>query len=196
MMYSEKKFDLPTLEGLSKESVGAHLALYAGYVKNFNAIETALADEMKKPEGNAHILAELTRRLPFEFNGARLHEHYFSQWEGGIKALDEKSVVGTALAKQFGSIGDWEHIFKGIASMRGVGWAILYFDPVQKMFHNVWVDQHHQGHFATLPIILALDVWEHAFIADYGTTGRGKYIDACFKNYNWSVMEERYTHTA
>lgn len=50
-----------------------------------------------------------------------------------------------------------------------------------------------QGHFVTLPIILALDVWEHAFILDYGAQGKGKYIDAFFKNLNWDVMEKRYS---
>jgi len=44
----------------------------------------------------------------------------------------------------------------------------------------------------TLPIILALDVWEHAFLLDYGAQGKGKYIDAFFKNLNWGIIEERF----
>ena len=192
MTYTEKKFNLPTLDGLSKESVDAHLALYAGYVKNFNAITTLLADLGKDPEKNAHAIAELVRRLPFEFDGMRLHEYYFSQWEGGPAELSAESPLHLALAAQFGTYEAWEKEFKSVCAMRGPGWAILYWDSEGKMFHKVWVEQHHQGHFATLPIIVALDVWEHAFVADYGTTGRGKSIDACLKNYNWSVMEERF----
>ena len=177
MIYTEKKFNLAVLEGLSKDSVDQHLALYAGYVKNFNDLSA---------------LAEFDRRLPFEFDGMRLHEYYFEQFETGSASLATSSALRAELAKQFGSFDAWEKQFRAVGAMRGPGWAILYFDPSQKMFHNVWVEQHHQGHFAALPIILALDVWEHAFVIDYGTAGRGKYIDACFKNYNWSVMDERF----
>ncbi|MDE2213061.1 MAG: superoxide dismutase [Patescibacteria group bacterium] len=193
MQYSETKFDLPSLEGLSKESVDAHLGLYSGYVKNFNQLAEVRGELMRDPEKNAHAIAEITRRISFEFDGMRLHEYYFSQWEKGVKTLSQKSDFAAALAKQFGSISDWEKQFRSVASMRGPGWAILYFDPRGNFFHNAWIEQHHQGHFATLPVIVALDVWEHAFVKDYGVAGRGKYIEACFKNYNWSVMEERFS---
>ena len=77
--------------------------------------------------------------------------------------------------------------------MRGPGWAILYYDTVAKQFQAGFVGEQHQGHFATLPIILALDVWEHAFLLDYGALGKTKYIDAFFKNLNWGVVEKRFT---
>jgi Fe-Mn family superoxide dismutase len=59
-------------------------------------------------------------------------------------------------------------------------------------FHIGFSEQQHQGHFATLPIILALDVWEHAYLLDYGVAGKDKYIDAFFKNLNWFVLESRF----
>lgn len=196
MTYQEKKFDLPKLQDISKESVEAHLGLYAGYVKNFNALQIALLELMKDTEKNTHALAELVRRLAFEWNGMRLHEYYFTQWQIGPTPLITNEAFGTALARQFGTYGSWEAQFKSIALMRGVGWAILYFDPAAGFFHNAWVGEHMQGHFATLPIILALDMWEHAFVAQYGTTGKKPYIDACFKNYNWAVMEKRFSDIA
>ena len=39
--------------------------------------------------------------------------------------------------------------------------------------------------------ILALDVWEHTYILDYGASGKGKYVDAFFKNLNWEVVAAR-----
>lgn len=196
MVYQEKKFDLPTLQDLSKESVEAHLGLYVGYVKNFNALQAVQQELLKDPEKNAHALSEIVRRLAFEWNGMRLHEYYFSQWEQGPTPLITNEALGTAIAQQFGTYGSWEAQFKSIALMRGVGWAILYFDPTAGVFHNAWVGEHMQGHFATLPIILALDMWEHAFVAQYGTTGKKPYIDVCFKNYNWAVMERRFSDIA
>lgn len=198
MLYEEKKFNLPEMVGLSKESVEAHLGLYAGYVKNFNGI-TALASELMKDsdlpaqaEKNAYAISELMRRRSFEFGGMRLHELYFAQWEDGIKEITKDSPLYTALSQGFGSVETAVTHIKKVGMMRGPGWSILYWDPAVKQFLVGFSEQQHQGHFVTLPIILALDVWEHAYLLDYGTTGRAKYIDACFANYNWAVMEERF----
>jgi Fe-Mn family superoxide dismutase len=190
MEYTSRTFSLPSLDGISQKSVEEHLGLYQGYVKNFNAIAAKLVEYAQDTEKNAHALSELIRRKSFEFDGMRLHEYYFEQLEGGAKELNKDS----ALAKEFEKAyhGYFKEYFKAIGNMRGPGWAILYFDPIYKEFQAGFVGEQHQGHFATLPIILALDVWEHAFLLDYGAQGKGKYIDAFFKNLNWSVIEKRF----
>jgi Fe-Mn family superoxide dismutase len=190
MEYAAKKFDLPTLDGISDESVKQHLALYEGYVKNFNAIAAKLVEYAADSEKNALALSELIRRKSFEFDGMRLHEYYFEQFEGGPKALDGTSVLGQAMEKAYKTY--FQEYFKAIGNMRGPGWAILYWDPVGKEFQAGFAGEQHQGHFATLPIILALDVWEHCFLLDYGATGKGKYLEAFFKNLNWGVVEKRF----
>ena len=190
MEYSAKKFTLPSLDGISDESVKQHLALYEGYVKNFNAISAKLVEYAADTEKNAHALSELVRRKSFEFDGMRLHEHYFEQFEGSSKALDENSALGKTLMNEYH--GYFQEYFKAIGNMRGPGWAMLYYDPIGKQFQTGFAGEQHQGHFVTLPIILALDVWEHAFILDHGASGKGKYLDAFFKNLNWGVMEKRF----
>ena len=192
MEYKEKKFDLPELEGISKKSVEEHLGLYAGYVKNFNAISSMLPEYAKDPEKHAHALAELIRRRSFEFGGMRLHELYFSQFEGGTSPLSSESALAKAIETEYHKPEYFLAMFRAIALMRGPGWAILYYDPIGKQLLSGFSGEQHQGHFVTLPIILALDVWEHAYILDYGAAGKGKYIDAFFKNLNWSVMEKRF----
>src|SRR6185503_20988081 len=101
--YEAKKFNLPSLEGISDESVKQHLSLYEGYVKNFNAISAKLPEYAKDSEGNAHALSELIRRRSFEFDGMRLHEYYFEQFEGGAKELDKNSALGQAFEKEYKS---------------------------------------------------------------------------------------------
>lgn len=192
MQYQEKKFTLPPLDGISAKSVEEHLGLYAGYVKNFNAISAAIEDLLKNADKNALAIAELRRRHSFEFDGMLLHEHYFPQFEGASAPLSESSALAQALAKHWGSAGAAEQRLRQTAAMRGPGWSILYYNPANSAFHMSFVGEQHNGHFATLPIIVALDVWEHAFILDYGAAGKAKYIDAFFKNLNWSVCEERF----
>lgn len=190
MEYTAKTFTLPPLDGISQKSIDEHLGLYQGYVKNFNAITTKIAEYAKEDtEKHAHALSELVRRKSFEFDGMRLHELYFAQFEGGTAPLATDSELGKLLAAEYQ--GHFEQYFKAIGNMRGPGWAILYWDPIGKQLQTGFSGEQHQGHFVTLPVILALDVWEHAFLLDYGALGKGKYIDAFFKNLNWNVVAER-----
>src|SRR3989344_5564118 len=166
-MYEEKKFDVPELDGISKKSVEEHLGLYSGYVKNFNAISSLLMEYAKDSEKHAHALSELIRRRSFEFGGMRLHELYFPQFEGGPAPLPTSGAFTDAIAKDYHKPEWLIEMLKAIAKMRGPGWAILYWDPEGKQFLTGFSGEQHQGHFVTLPIILALDVWEHSYILDY-----------------------------
>jgi len=196
MTYQEKKFSIPTLEGISQKSVEEHLALYGGYVKNFNAISALLGEYAKDSEKNAHALSELIRRRSFEFGGMRLHELYFAQLEGGATPLTTGGELAKQLEAEYHKLEHFIAMFHAIALMRGPGWAILYFDPEAKQFLTGFSGEQHQGHFATLPVLLALDVWEHAYLLDYGALGKAKYIDAFFKNLNWGVVEKRFSDIA
>ena len=191
MDYTPKTFTIPALDDISQKSVDEHLGLYQGYVKNFNAIAKKLVEYAADTEKNAHALSELIRRKSFEFDGMRLHELYFEQFEGGAKALDESSALAEAFKKEYREF--FKEYFTAIGLMRGPGWAMLYYDPIGKQFQAGFSGEQHQGHFVTLPVILALDVWEHAFILDYGAQGKAKYIEAFFKNLNWKVVEERFS---
>lgn len=190
--YSPQTFNIPELDGISAESIKQHIGLYEGYVKNFNAISKLMPEYAKDSEKHAHALSELIRRRSFEFGGMRLHEHYFTQFEGGASAMPTSGAFYDALAEEYGKPEHLEPYLKAIGNMRGPGWAILYWDPQAEKFLAGFVGEQHQGHFVTLPIILALDVWEHAFLLDYGAAGKGKYLDAFFKNLNWNVIEKRF----
>jgi superoxide dismutase, Fe-Mn family len=196
MEYTPRSFTIPQLDGISEKSVEEHLGLYAGYVKNFNAMSALLTEYAQDSTKHAHALSELIRRRSFEFDGMRLHELYFEQLEHSGAALSLESAFAVALAQEYGSVESFVQMFRAIALMRGPGWALLYWDPLAKQFLTGFSGEQHQGHFATLPIILALDVWEHAFLLDYGAQGKGSYVDAFFKNLNWGVIEQRFaSHT-
>lgn len=196
MQYEAKSFDIPELEGMSAEGIKQHIGLYEGYVKNFNAISAALPEYAKDSEKNAHALSELIRRRSFEFGGMRLHEYYFPQFEGGAQPLNPESAFAAQLRKDYHQIEHFEPYFKAIGNMRGPGWAMLYWDAQAEQLLAGFTGEQHQGHFVTLPIVLALDVWEHTYLLDHGASGKGKYLDAFFKNLNWSVVEERFARVS
>lgn len=189
MQYTEQTFNLPELQGLSKRQIDAHLKLYAGYVKNVNAAQTQIAELKNDSAKHAVALAEVKRRFGFEFNGMRLHELYF-------EALGNKNethgALADALAKQWGSFEVWREEFIAVGMMRGIGWALLTYDTKNDAFHNVWVSDHELGHLGGLPILLAMDVWEHAFLLDYPPSERNTYITAFFDNLRWDMCESRF----
>ncbi len=190
--FEEMKFNIGELKGISVKNIEEHLKLYAGYVKNANLIKEKIAEYKQDAEKNAYVLGELQRRFGFEFNGMRNHEYYFRALEGGPKPVQENSELAKAGMEEWPSYENWLEEFKAIALTRGIGWAMLYYDPETKRLLNAWVDEQHLGQLATCKIILALDMWEHAFVYDYPTSEKKKYVEAFFENLNWEVIEENF----
>ncbi len=177
------------MEGFSDTLLSNHFTLYQGYVTNTNKVLDALAAMLKEGKVATPEYAELKRRLGWEFNGMRLHEYYFENL-GGKGALDKSGRLTRKLAQGFDSYEAWEKDFRATAAMRGIGWTILYQDNMTDRLMNQWINEHDIGHPAGCTPILVLDVFEHAFMLDYGLK-RADYIEAFFKNINWDVAEAR-----
>lgn len=188
--FEEQKFNIPELKGISKRNIEEHLKLYAGYVKHANLILEKITELKKDSEKNAYALGEINRRFGFEFNGMRNHEVYFRSLEGEAKPLAQDGAFAKAVAEHWGSFDAWLAEFKAIALTRGIGWACLYYDPVSKELLNAWVDEQHMGQLANSTLILGLDMWEHAFVADYQPSGKKQYVEDFFVNVNWRVIEK------
>jgi Fe-Mn family superoxide dismutase len=177
------------MKGFSDILLNNHFTLYQGYVTNTNKIMDTLSDMLKGGKVGTPEYNELKRRFGFEFNGMRLHEYYFENL-GGKVALNRSGKLGKKLVEDFGGYESWEKDFKGTATMRGIGWAILYQDNLTGKLINQWINEHETGHPAGCTPILILDVFEHAFMIDYGLK-RADYIEAFFNNVNWDAVETR-----
>ena len=188
-VYLVKPFDrLLGMKGFSDTMLKNHFLLYQGYVVNTNktleAIRTSAVDGRTSAE-----LMELRRRLGWEWNGMRLHELYFGNL-GGKTPAARNGKFAIAVGKEFGDFDAWLKDFTAVASMRGVGWAVVYQDDTTGRLFNVWVNEHDGGNLAGCRPILVLDVFEHAFFTDYQLK-RSEYLQAFFDNVNWDVVEDR-----
>ncbi|MDP2952568.1 MAG: Fe-Mn family superoxide dismutase, partial [Chloroflexota bacterium] len=105
-------------------------------------------------------------------------------------ALDRSGKLGKKMAEEFGSYENWEKDFKATGTMRGIGWVILYLDNLSSKLINQWINEHETGHLAGCTPILVMDVFEHAFMIDYGLK-RADYVEAFFKNIAWDVASSR-----
>ena len=190
--FEEMKFNIGELKDISAKNITEHLKLYSGYVKNANIAVEKIGELMADPEKNMFVLGEMHRRFSFEFNGIRNHEYYFKSFEDSPKNLEEKSELKKAIIEEFGDFDKWLQRFKAIAMTRGVGWAMLYYDPHTKQLLNQWVDEQHLGQLNGCQTILSLDMWEHAFVADYEPSGKKQYIEDFFENLNWKKIENNF----
>jgi len=190
MAYAAKDYSkLIGLAGFSETLLKNHFTLYQGYVTNTNKVLDALAVMLKEAKTATPEYAELKRRLGWEFDGMRLHEYYFENL-GGKAALDLNGKLGKKIVESFGSYEAWEKDFKAVGTMRGIGWVVLYQDTTNGQLINFWVNEHDVGHPAGCLPILIMDVFEHAFMIDYGLK-RADYIEAFFKNIDWKAAEAR-----
>jgi Fe-Mn family superoxide dismutase len=190
--FEEVKFNIGELKGISAKNVEEHLKLYAGYVKNTNLIAEKIEEYKIDIEKNTYVIGELQRRFGFEFNGMRNHEYYFKSLEGEAKELPINSQLKIAIEKNQ-PFDAWLASFKTLAMTRGVGWAVLYWDKKSEQLIPAWIDEHHLGQLNGLSWILGIDMWEHAFVYDYPTSEKKKYVEAFFENLNWEVIEENFT---
>ena len=190
--FEETEFNIGELKGISAKNIEEHLKLYSSYVKNANSILEKIEELSKDSEKNAYILGELQRRFSFEFDGMINHEYYFESFVNGPKEFPIKSVLKETIVLEWGSFDAWLTRFKAIALTRGIGWAILYFDPTTRRLLNSWVDEQHLGHLVGAKPILALDMWEHSYVADYQPSGKKQYIEDFFTNLNWEVIEKNF----
>jgi superoxide dismutase, Fe-Mn family len=182
------------LSGISDKQVEEHLKLYEGYVKRTNALTEklfAMATE-GKASGADPVYAELSRRLGFEYSGMVNHEYYFENLTGGAQAEPPAGgKLRRAIEANFGKYDTWLSDFRAIATMPGIGWAMLFQDPKTGWLSNHFISLHQDNVPVGFRPILALDGWEHAFMRDYQATERAKYVDAFFKNVSWEVADGR-----
>jgi superoxide dismutase, Fe-Mn family len=190
--YTPYTFTIPPLTGISEKQISVHLALYAGYVKNYNTLNSQI-DELQKldAEKYAFTIETLRRRAGWEFNGMRNHEFYFEQFEQSKTAYDAAQKLTEELEKSFGSRDAFIAEFKKICMSRGPGWALLSQDRKDKNLILSWTTEHEQGTLADTQILLAADMWEHAFMVDYTPAEKMKHFDAFLVNVSWGVVESR-----
>jgi Fe-Mn family superoxide dismutase len=195
--FQEHKWTIGELKGINAKNIEEHLKLYSGYVKNTNGI----LEKIKEYRGYVaedsfapYVINELYRRFSFEYNGMKNHEIYFDSLEGGGKALNNESALYQKIIKDFDSYEKFLEDFKTLALTRGIGWASLWYDKDRDILMTSWIDEQHLGQLNNTTMILGIDMWEHAYVYDYPTSEKKKYIEAFFENLNWSKIENNFTN--
>ena len=185
--YNVKSFDIPNIEGISEKQLKIHLGLYGGYVKHVNTI----LEELEKST-DVYIKNELKRRFSFEYSGMKAHEKYFSSLVGGAKDLPS-GALKDKIDSQYGSFENLMKELQDFAStIRGIGWVLFKYDVQAGVFHITWVTDHELGNVPS-PTVLAIDMWEHAYMSDYEPKEKSSYVSAYLSAINWESISEKFS---
>lgn len=176
---------LKGMKGFSDQMLEQHFTLYQGYVKNTNL----LLEQLGQTANTSPAYAEMKRRFGWEFNGMRLHELYFGNL-GGNGEITKDSKVYSRVVENFGTFDKWVADFKATGAMRGIGWVALFEDIQNGRLFNCWINEHDLGLLAGCRPLLIMDVFEHAYLPDYGLK-RADYIQSFFQNIDWKEVESR-----
>lgn len=190
-MYTPKTFQFRTLRGISEKSLAEHVGLYNGYVKHYNLATDLMTKYINEPDAQ-YITTELNRRRSFEYNGIKNHEYYFTDISGEYITLDLSSVLAQKINETWGSLDGWRAEFEKIAMTRGVGWAIMSYDPETGILQNGWVDEQHLGQINGVQYIIGIDMWEHSYVADYQPSGRKQYVVDFLDQVSWQHAMDRF----
>lgn len=168
-----------------------HTKHHQAYVNGANAALEKL-ERARRGELQVDVRAVL-RDLSFNLDGHKLHSIF---WPNMAPPGKGGGTPGGRLADQlnrdFGSFDMFKAQFSDAAkTVEGVGWALLLYDPEADHLVLTQIEKQNLMHLAELPILLSLDVWEHAYYLDY-QNDRAKYVDNWWNVVNWDDVAARF----
>lgn len=177
-----------TLDGLSKSQIEQHIKLYQGYIGKSNELTAALKDASLEGANATYApLREMLVEESYAVNGVIYHEFYFGNLGG--KGAEASGDLRAGLEERWGSYGKFMDYLKAAGKcMRG--WVVIGYNTRGGHLSAFGLDMHNMWSPAGLIPILVLDVYEHAYMVDYGID-RAKYLDAFAKNLDWDVVAKR-----
>jgi len=175
------------MSGISKTTVENHLKLYEGYVKKYNEIVEKLSSvDLTIANQTFSDLRSLKVDLTFATGGVKNHEIYFDHLGG--KGGEPGGIMKKVIDKNFGSYQNWVNDLKA-TGLSARGWVWLAYNWDDDTWFNYLGDAQNTYPVWDSKVALALDTYEHAYWADYGTN-RAAYIDAFLANLDWDAIEK------
>jgi superoxide dismutase, Fe-Mn family len=129
----------------------------------------------------------------FALLGFKNHDLYFGHLggEGG----EPRGRFAEKLEKEYpGGVEMWKQAVRKAASAAR-GWVMVGYDLNDGSIFNYIMDTQNLWAVYNMVPILALDVYEHAYVGDYGASpdGRKQYFEAFFRNVDWDHVNRQLT---
>lgn len=182
-------FNPDKVKWLSAPAIVAHHEIYAESVNRLNAVTEQLT-QLDPAKVDPAEIGKLKRAQQEAFNSSLLHELYFECI--GDAPTQPSGVFAQAISRDFGSLDRWRAEFAamGKSATDGKGLVILTYLPRDKKLMNHLAADHTMAPAGCVPLAV-LDVYEHAYKADYGAD-IGKYVDSFVQMTRWVTPERLY----
>ncbi len=182
-------FDSKNLIGISERLIlSHHTNNYTGAVKRLGLINAHIA--ALSPDAPPFARGSLAKEALTATNSMILHELYFENL--GYGGMMGRELTGS-LERSFGSVEKWQKDFTNIAMSLsgGSGWVVLAYCERLATLVNIRAESHNEGLAYGTPILVC-DMYEHSYQMDFGANAKA-YLEAFFKNINYTVAENRLT---
>jgi len=168
-----------------------HTKHHQAYVDNAN---NALKKwDAARKEGTDLDLKAFLKDYAFNLGGHVLHTAFWENLALPGKGGDgPRGVLADAITMDFGGLDRFKKMFSQTAiSVEGSGWAALTFSKQTGRLGLMQLEKHHMNLVPDSPILLVLDVWEHAYYIDYKNL-RAKFVEAFWGIVDWDTVGARF----
>lgn len=178
---------------ISREQLRIHYEVHhKGYVDGANKL-LQMMDE-SRAEGRTFDVKATLKLLSFNIGGHVLHTIYWHNMAptgkgGGVPG----GRIGDKIVEDFGSFERFRNEFTEAAlTVEGSGWAALTYCRLANRLIIAQVEKHNVNLYPAFPILLVVDVFEHAYYIDY-KNDRRKYLENWWNLVNWDEVERRFS---
>src|SRR5918997_616363 len=128
----------------------------------------------------------------FALLGFKNHELYFGHLGG--QGGEPNGRFADLLESEFkpGGVEGWKDAVRK-AALSARGWVMVGYDLNDGSLFNYIMDSQNLWAVYNMVPVLAIDVYEHAYVQDYDPTpaGRGQYVEAFFRNLDWDHVNRQ-----
>lgn len=167
-----------------------HQKHHQAYVNGANAILEKL-EKARKDNAELDMKAVL-KEMSFHLGGHELHSTFWMNMAppGNGGGGRPGGAFADALAAEYGTFERFKKEFTLAAgSVEGSGWAAVTWCKGSQRLGIVQIEKHNVNHPAGYPILMVLDVWEHAYYLDY-RNDRAKFVEAFWNVVNWPIVDQ------
>jgi Fe-Mn family superoxide dismutase len=161
---------------------------HQAYVTNANSIIQMI--DKARAEGTDFDYKANAKALAFNIGGHVLHDYFW--WEMTPANNASKEPIGElaeVIKQDFGNFERFKKEFSQVASsVEGSGWAALIFCKDTQRLMILQIEKHNVNIVPDYPILMDLDVWEHAYYIDY-KNDRAKFIEGFWNIINWEKID-------
>ncbi len=173
---------------LSQSAVLLHTSLAEGYARGFPETQAGVP---AAAEQGGPPLREQLRTLSFQGSGYVLHSVYFANMTSPGQGGSPGSATMRLISETFRDLAAFSRAFLNAANaVEGPGYAIYGWLPATSRAYLLQCESHNNKTIWGFIPLLVLDVWEHAYLPDYGTD-RAAYTAAWWQLVNWPDVEYR-----